>query len=81
MNDADVDRTAAAEVLERLCGDLTRRPGGRAAWFVRLGSWAEGDFHPACSLDPLVPRYGAMFWLTWNRLSGSYFRLVSTRRL
>ena len=24
--------------------------------------------------------YGLMFWLRWNRLSGSYFRLTSTRR-
>lgn len=24
--------------------------------------------------------YGAMFWLTWKRLSGSYFLLASTKR-
>lgn len=25
--------------------------------------------------------YGFTFWLTWKRLSGSYMRLTSTRRL
>jgi len=41
--------------------------------------WALG--HPsAYSIDRSID-YGLMFWFTWNRLSGSYFRFTSTSRL
>lgn len=55
MSDADVDRAAAAEVLERLVGDLTASLAEEMRGLYVHGSWAAGDFDPARSdLDLLA---------------------------
>ena len=58
-------------------GDPPARGGSR-----RAERPPRGHRHPVLRRPPRVTSdQGLMFWLTWNRLSGSYFRLTSTKPL
>jgi uncharacterized membrane protein len=61
------ERLRSCDASAVCCGAATPRATDAAA--------------PRPHIGPLgLGAYGVMFWLTWNRLPGSYFRLASTRR-
>ena len=70
---------AERERLAAWLGDVRIRP----RFATPLGKELATRSVRATSRDALGRRrapYGTMFWLRWNRLSGSYVRLTSTRR-
>ena len=55
-----------------------RAPGGPRQRVRRLGTADRGS-RTVAGIDQLWPE-GRMFWLSWNRLVGSYRSLTATRR-